>query len=171
MHRVEVLRRRRRRSVGRDWRIVGLAAVRSPVTLVFPGVAVQHDDTAVAVAICDVDLVRTGIFDDLRRSPEVREVVASVMRSLLPDLKEELSGPGELEDLGVRLAVSAQPDVALRIHREPVIVFGPLITRAGPAPRANESPRKVEFENRRRNLAADADGRVEISGLEVVFDS
>ena len=74
----------------------------------------------------------------------------------LAELGDELAVLGELQDLGVVGAVAADPDIALIVHEDAVVGFRPVIARTGAAPGVEEIARFVEFQNRRRGLAASA---------------
>ena len=69
--------------------------------LVLAGLDVEHDDAAVAVAVADVHLVGRDVFPDLRRLPEILDVVAAVVDAVLADLEQELAVAVELQDLRV----------------------------------------------------------------------
>src|SRR5207237_10559829 len=60
-------------------------------------------------------------------------------RALLADLQQELAVFGEFQELGVRGAVAADPDIALIVDENPVVGVRPLEPFAGPAP----MPQKV----------------------------
>ena len=127
------------------------------MALVGAGVRVEDDDAAIAVAVGDVDLVGRGLVKDLRRLPEVGDVVAAVVHAVLADLQQELAGIRELQDLGVVGAVAGDPDVAVVVHRDAMVAVRPLVPRARPAPGFDEVAGLVIDEHRRCNLAARAD--------------
>src|ERR1700722_18338436 len=76
VRRVELLRSRplEEARVGRA--IVGLVAIRAPVTLVCPGVSIKDDDAPVPVSVSDEYLVGLRVDDRRRRPAQVVDVVA-----------------------------------------------------------------------------------------------
>ena len=71
------------------------------MTFVFAGVGVIHNHAMVAVAIGHVDFVCIFVDEDLRRPPQVLDVVAPLARADLADLHEEFSVLGEFHDHAV----------------------------------------------------------------------
>ena len=145
----------------------------------------------IAVAVGHVQLVGLLIDEQLRRPLEIIDVVAALALARMPDLHQELPILRELQNLviaevgrtlaasrtllvrqplrlGRRRAspVSADPNVALVIHRDPVVRFRPIVAGTGAAPMPDQIAIFVEFENRRRGLAALRSRRI---GLHVGF--
>ena len=85
---VELLRSRTARLARLRRLVVGLVAVSTPVALVGAGVGVEHDDTAVAVAVGDKHLVGLVIHGDARRPAQVCYVVAVDGNAAFADLDE-----------------------------------------------------------------------------------
>ena len=127
------------------------------MALVGAGVRVEDDDPAIAVTVGDVDLVGAGLVKDLRRLPEVGDVIAAVVHPVLAELQQELSGIRELQDLRVLLTVAGNPDIAVAVDRDAVVAVRPLVSRAGPTPGLHEVAGLVVDEHRRCDLAARTD--------------
>ena len=70
-------------------------------------VAIKHDHAAVAVAISHEDLVGFRTDHHARRPVQVFGVVAAAGVAMMADLKQELPGFGELQNIGVLGAVAA----------------------------------------------------------------
>src|SRR5258706_2981139 len=169
VHRVaELLRRRRLRVVVAHGGVVGLVAVRAPVTLHLAGIGVDHGDAFVGVAVGDVGFVGLGIDPDLGHPPEVLEVVAAAALAVAAELHQELPLLGELEDLGVALAVAAEPHVALVIDVDAVRSLRPLVARSRSAPGPDQVAGLIEHQYRRGGAAAFGDGRFQLEPLFVV---
>ena len=96
-------------------------------------------------------------------------------RSLLPaflphvaHLHQELAVLGELQDLGVFLAVAADPHVAFVVDVDAVIRFRPLVALPRSAPVPDQVARLIELKDRRGRTAALGDGRLEFEPSFVV---
>src|SRR5262249_28194954 len=159
MHRVELLRRRALRVIWGHAFVTGSVAVRAPVPLVLPRVAVEHDDAPIAVSVADIDLVGRGVIPDLGGLPQVLGVVAAVVDAVFTDLKQKLAGAVELQDLRVHLTIPRQPHVAATIDGDAVVAVRPVVAGAGPAPGPDEIAGLIVDEHRWRHLAAGADRR------------
>src|SRR5258706_1348807 len=169
MHRVaELLGRRRRRVVVAHGSVVRLVAVRAPVALHLAGIGVDHGDALVEIAVGDVGFVGLGIDPDLGHPPEVLEVVAAGVLAIAAQLHQELSLFGELQDLGVALAVAAEPHVALVIDVDAVRSLRPLVARSRAAPGPDQVAGLIEHQYRRGGAAAFGDGRFQLEPLFVV---
>ena len=94
--------------------------------------------------------------------------VRSFARSRLADLHQELAVGRELRDLVVLLAVAADPDAAVLVHENSVLVLRPVVALAGPAPGAQQIAVGIELHHRRRGGAALRGGRVLRCALLVV---
>ncbi len=69
-------------------------------------------------------------------------------RALLADLQQELAVFGEFQDLRVRTAIAADPNIALIVDENPVVGVRPLETFARSAPVVQEIALRIEFEDR-----------------------
>src|SRR5207237_3634720 len=86
---------------------------------------------------------------------------------VLADLTDELSLRGELQEL-VAVIVAADPDVAILVDMQAVLVLHPLVPRTGPAPVTQQIALGIELHHRRRRLAAFVFGRVFLRAFLVV---
>src|SRR5712692_5330212 len=169
MHRVaELLGGRRFRVVVAQGSVARLVAVRAPVALHLAGIGVDHGDAFVEVAVGDVGFVGLGIHPDLGHPPEVLEVVAAGVLAIAAQLHQELPLFGELQDLGVALAVAAEPHVALVIDVDAVRPLRPLVARSRAAPGPDQVAGLIEHQYRRGGAAALGDGRLQLEPLLVV---
>src|SRR5207237_576599 len=84
------------------------------------GLGVEHDHATIAIAVGNEHLVGLRIHGDARGPAQMLGAVAVSGDAALADLEQELSVPGEFEDLPVPVAVARQPDVVLRIDRDAV---------------------------------------------------
>ncbi len=84
-------------------------------------------------------------------------------RALLANLHQELAVFGEFQDLRVRAAIAADPDISLVVDENAVVAIGPLIALAGTAPVAQQIAGLIEFQNGRRTRAAL--GRLQLRAL------
>src|SRR5262249_9344820 len=107
--------------------VVRLVAVGAPEALHLAGVGIDNRDALVAIAVRDVSLIGLGIDPDLGHTPEVLRIVAALALAELADLHQELAVLGELEDMGVLLAVAADPDIALVVDMNTVVGLRPFI--------------------------------------------
>ena len=63
----------RDRLVGRQFVIDRcLGAVGAPVAFIRTGLGIEHDDPAIAVAVCDIEFARRVVGDDVRRAAKLR---------------------------------------------------------------------------------------------------
>src|SRR5213075_1961708 len=108
----ELLREWLRRVVVWKLLVARHAAVGAPMALVGAGCDVEHDDPAVAIAVGDEHLVRDRIELHVRGAAELRLAVAAFGLPFAPDLRDELPGRREFQDLVVFRPVAADPDVA-----------------------------------------------------------
>ena len=133
VHRVaELLRGRRRGIVRAEVGVVRLVAVGAPVALHLAGVGVEHGDALVEIAVRDIGFVGFRIDPDLGDAAEILQVVAAAVLAEVADLHQELAVLGEFEDVGVLLAVAADPDVAFVVDMDAVVGLRPLVARPGP---------------------------------------
>src|SRR5215467_9863019 len=163
-----LLRDRVARLVGPQLAVVRLLAVGSPPTLDLAGVAVDHGEEPVAIAVGNITFIGLGIDVDLRDPSEVLRVVAARVLALMPGLRQELAVLGELQDLGILGAVAAEPDIALAVDEHTVHRFRPLVARARGAPGVDLIALRIEREHRRGRLAAVCGWRIELRALLVV---
>ena len=141
------------------------------MALVPAAVRIDDDDAPIAVSVRDVGFIRPGIDEHVRRPPEVLLVVAATLLPRPANLKNELAGRRELQDLAVLVVVAADPDVALVVDAEAVFPKRPVITLARPAPRIHECAVRAELEHGRRRDAACAERGIQRRGLEVDIDA
>ena len=150
--------------------IIRSLPVRAPVALVRARIGIEDGDAPVDVTVGDEHLVRLGVVSRLRRRGEVLRIVAPVALSEMANLEEEFSVLVELQDLRVAFAVAADPEVALRVDRQPVLVHRPLVAGARPSPSLEEPAVLVELHHEGRRHAAIGGGRrlhrVVLIGLE-----
>ena len=124
--------------VGAEIGVVRLVAVGAPVALHLAGVGVEHRDALVEVAVGDIGLVGLGIDPDLGDAAEVLQVVAALVAAGVAHLHDELAIIGELQDLGILLAVAADPHIALVVDMDAMVGLRPLVAGAGPPQAAAE---------------------------------
>src|SRR5262245_54500031 len=168
-HRVAVLLRHRvARFVGSKLGIAGLLAVGAPPAFDLAGVAVDHSEAPVAIAVGDVAFIGLGIDIDLCDPSEVLRVIAARVLALMAGLRQELAVRGELQDLSVLGAVAAEPDIALAVGEDAVHRFRPLVARARATPGVDLIALRVERQHWRRRLAAVSRWRIELRALLVV---
>src|SRR5439155_536313 len=74
-------------------------------------------------------------------------------------------------DVGILLAVAADPDIAFVVHVDAVVGLWPLIAFARSAPRAHETTILVVDQDRRGRAAAFGDRRVELGAALVVVQA
>jgi hypothetical protein len=110
------------------------------VPLVLAGGDVEHDHSTIAVAVADVHLIRRDVLPDLRRLPEVVDVVAAVVDAMLAELEDEFSSVVEFQDLRVLRTVAGQPHVALMIDGDAMIAVRPVVAFAWTTPRLDQIP-------------------------------
>ena len=122
--------------------------------LVGAGIGVEHDHPAVAVAVRHEHFVRRRVDGNARGLVDVLRVVASAGLAVLPDLEQELSGVGELQDVRVLVAVPRQPHVVFVIDVDAVFDVGPVVALSRTTPRLEQVPRLIEFQDRRRRRTA-----------------
>src|SRR5882672_243350 len=169
MHRVaELLSGRGLRVVVAQGGVARLVAVRAPVALHLAGIGVDHGDAFVEIAVGDVGFVGLGIDPDLGHPPEVLEVVAAGVLAVAAQLHQELPLFGELQHLGVALAVAAEPHVALVIDVDAVRSLRPLVARSRAAPGPDQVAGLIEHHYWRGRAAAFGDGRFQLEPLFVV---
>ena len=130
----ELLRNRRLGIVRRLLVVVRRLAIGAPVSLVRAGPGVEHDDAAVAVTVGDIDLVGLLVDGHFGGPPQLRGVVASLARPILPDLHHEFSVEREFHDFAVVGSIACEPDKSSFVDFDAVFVGDPFITFAGSAP-------------------------------------
>src|SRR4029079_13041822 len=124
----------------------------------------------IPVTIRDIQFVGDGVGIDLRGAPEIQNVIAAVMRTLLADLQEKFPLLIELQNLRVRVSISANPDVAFVVAGDAVIAFRPLVSGPRTSPGVDQVSGVVKFQNRSSPLAAHADWWSAIRTFEIVFN-
>src|ERR1035437_6903621 len=107
----------------------------TPPPLAFPCFRVVHHNALVEVAVSDIDLVRRLVKLNAC-GPAKHAGVLIVLRCGrgMTDLHQEAPIVGELEDLPVILAVTAQPDIACAVDPDTVFVARPVLCRCGASP-------------------------------------
>src|SRR5439155_9517685 len=95
------------------------------------------------------------------RAPEVRGDAVPTGHTRPADLEEELSVPREFQELVIRFAVAADPDVTLIVHEDAVLQRRRIVPRPRPSPGVEEIAGGVELEDGRRRRAAEGARRVE----------
>src|SRR5215471_7407849 len=88
----------------------------------------------------------------------------------MPDLLEELSLVGELQELVVLLRVSAEPHVIFVIHEDCVLRAEPLVTRPHATPGLEKLSVRIELQYGRRRNAALGLRWIERGGLLAIRD-
>jgi hypothetical protein len=107
---------------------------RAPVPFHLPGIGVEHGHAFIAIAVGDIGLVGFGVDPDLGDPAEILAVVAAGTAAGAADLHEKLSVFGELQNMGVGLAIAANPHIALVVDMNTVIGSRPFISLARTAP-------------------------------------
>src|SRR5205823_5791160 len=82
------------RSIGIVWTEIGvirLMAICAPMTFVFTGVGIIDDDSMVPISIGHINFVRLFIDKNLRRQPQVLDIVAAFTGARLSNLHQQLS--------------------------------------------------------------------------------
>src|SRR5438105_2870084 len=104
------------------------------MTLVFPGISVENNDTPISVPVGHEHLIGFLVDDNGRRPTHVNGIVAVGFYSGMPDLQQELSIPGELEYLAIPVSIAGQPDVVFVVNRDAMlaapgtpVAIGPLL--------------------------------------------
>src|SRR6185437_16153701 len=121
----------------------------APIALEGPGVGVEHDDTVVAVAVGDEQLVRFLVDLHGRRLAELGGVVAASARAGHADRQQQLLAVvAEFVDGAVVLGVAGDPDRAGAIDEQAVLVDHPRLG-VGEAPSLDEVALGVELHGRR----------------------
>src|SRR5580704_11252126 len=143
-------------------------AIGSPMALVFAGVGIEDDNAVIAVAIGYIQFVRLRIHVQLRRAFQVLQVVATLALAGFANLHEKLARLREFQNhvvvvisgrrilafwrratgssgglAGARAAITADPNIALVVHKDPVIGFGPVVPLAWSTPGIDESASSV----------------------------
>ena len=99
------------------------------MALVGAGLAIEHDDAAVGIAVGGEHFLRGDIDRDIGRRAEPLGRIAVVALALLADLQHELAVHGELEQLAVLLAVAGEPDEIVVVDEDAVLALRPLVAR------------------------------------------
>ena len=123
------------------------------------GLGVEHDDAVVAVAVGDIDLVRRVVGHHVRRPAEPGLRRRALGAVVLADLLEEFSVRREFQDL-VAVVVAAEPDIAVAVDVDAVLVLTHGWPALGAAPGGEQIAVGIELQHRRRGLAALGLGRV-----------
>src|SRR5207249_4131111 len=133
------------------WIVFGLFSVRTPHALVRTRIRVEYDDPFVSVAVGDEQFVRLRVDEHVGRLPEILRVLVRLLLAALPDLHDELAGLGELQNL-IFVALTADPDEALRIDVDAVLRRGPVVAGTIAAPTLHVVAVGIEFHDRRASL-------------------
>src|SRR5262245_39172568 len=124
------------------------------MTLVLSGVGIEHNNAPIDVTIGYKNFVSLCIVACLGGPVEVFRIVASGTFTGMTNLKEEFAVLVELQDLCITHAVTGDPEIALGVDGQPVLVRGPFITRARATPSFDEMATGIEFRDVRRRDAA-----------------
>jgi hypothetical protein len=124
------------------------------VALVRAGLGIEHDHTAVAVAVGREDFLRGDVHRDVGRRSQPLGRIAVVALPRLADLQDELAVHGELEELAVLLAVAGKPDEIVAVDEDAVLALGPLIALPRSTPVADQVAGLVEQQHRGSGDAA-----------------
>src|SRR5262249_59094950 len=108
----------------------------------------------IALAIGDVNLIRRWIVFGIGGATEAARFGAACLRAGLADLQHELSVLGELQHMTVVVAVPPDPDEALVIDIDAMLVLEPVIAFPGATPASEKVAVLVEFHHRRCRHAA-----------------
>src|SRR5262245_60701322 len=162
MHGVaKLLRRRRFRVVVAEVPVVGLVPICAPVAFHLSGIGVDHRDAFVLVAVGYVRLVGLGIDPDLRNPSEILLVVAAGILPMAAQLHEELPVFRKFQDVGIALAVAAEPDVALIVNVYAVRANRPFVAFARTAPVSHQIARLIVYQYGRSGATAFGYGRIQ----------
>ena len=143
----ELLGRRRIRIEGAQIRVIRGVAIGTPVTQEFTGVGVHDDDSLVSVSVPDEGLVAVLVEGDLRHPREVQHAVGVNSLSGVPHLHQETAVACELENMGIALAVPADPDVVLGVHLKTVIRYRPGVLVVRPTEVIHQIPLHIELQH------------------------
>ncbi len=145
-------------------------AVSAPDPLDLAGVAVEHRDAMVAVAVGGVDFIGLGVEFERRDLAELGQIGARGQRPAFAEFFHELSVGRELQHHGVGFAVAAEPDKSLVVDKNGMLLQRPVVAKivARPAPRLDHVARLIEHQYRWRRHAALRSRRIERRALLVV---
>ena len=143
----ELLCRRGIRIERAQGRVGWLVAIRAPVAQKLSSAGVHDDDSLVAVPVSHEGFVPVLVEGDLRHPGEVGHAVGVDALSRLPHLHQKTAVPGELQHMGVALAIPADPDVVLGIHLKTMVRGGPRVIVAGATEGAHQVARWVELQD------------------------
>ena len=121
----------------------------------------------VTVAVGDVNLIRLGIRHHVGGAAEPRLRRRAFAAVILADLLEEFSLWREFQDL-VAVVVAAEPDIAVAVDVNAVLVLHPRLARGGAAPGGEQIALGIEFQNRRRGFAALGFRRIGLRTLLII---
>jgi len=126
MHGITELRATAPRIVRSLLVVIRLVAIGAPVPLVSACRGVEHDDTAIAVAVGDIEFVRIPVEGDLGGLAKLGGVVSALGR-------RDLFRSGMMTCVGRKLhrdvvvvGIAGQPDIALVRRLDPVLAADPL---------------------------------------------
>jgi len=156
--RAELLNQRRFRIIGAHIRVIRLISVRAPIPFDLAVIHVDDGNTMVEITICNVRFVGFGVDHDLRHSAEVLHVVAAAGSGRrqarwerVSVLRNKLTRLRELQDVGIAVSVSTDPDEAFVVDGNAVIGVRPFVAfewiRTVSA--GDGISRRIEFEHRR----------------------
>src|SRR4051812_4988680 len=115
---------------------------------------IEDDHAAVAVAVCDVDLVGLRVHLHIRGAAKALSIVAAPSLSVAADLLQEAAVAREFQQDVVICAVAGDPDIVLMVYVDTVLVLWPSRVVARPAPGLHQVALRVEFEHGRGRDAA-----------------
>ena len=130
------------------------------MALVLSRIGIEDRHASVDVTVRHEHLVRLRVVGRLGGRGEVLRIVAPVTLAEMADLEEEFAVPVELQDLSIPFAVAGDPEVALGVDGQSVLVQRPLVAGPGPSPRLEHFAVLIELHHKGRGNAAVADRRL-----------
>ena len=116
------------------------------MTEILTGLGIEDHDAPVAVSIRDEEFVRTWLHEEICRAAQMSRIVAAHVDAGLTDGENVLAVPGELHH--VESIARAEPDEAVVIDIDPVLLIKPGIALARTAPGLEDVALGIQFENR-----------------------
>ncbi len=123
----------------------------TPHPLHSPAIGVEHDHTAVPIAIGDKGFIGFRVDKNVGGSVDVLRVGVALALAARPKLLDELSLNRELQQHVVADAAATDPDDVPMVDENAVFCDGPVVSRRVAAPGIDKFSLGVELENRRRH--------------------